>query len=164
MSPNFFSLIYILTWPTGGKAKPLKAPKKAPKGEMDEEDKAFHEKQRAGNSTFSSITEIYWPLQQMQRLRLKWLQRPRAARVLSTRAPRESRRAARNKGADNGRLTYRRIGTLERHGEYGVGIRRWTPWLGFRLHESLMNIRCAMSTMNMGTHVFCCDSCDRCRD
>ncbi|KAF4636768.1 hypothetical protein G7Y89_g1307 [Cudoniella acicularis] len=31
----------------GGKAKPLKAPKKAPKGEMDEEDKAFLEKQRA---------------------------------------------------------------------------------------------------------------------
>jgi hypothetical protein len=33
---------------TGGKAKPLKAPKKAPKGEMDEEDKAFQEKQKAG--------------------------------------------------------------------------------------------------------------------
>jgi Translation machinery associated TMA7 len=33
----------------GGKAKPLKAPKKAPKAEMDEEDKAFAEKQRAGN-------------------------------------------------------------------------------------------------------------------
>jgi hypothetical protein len=33
---------------TGGKAKPLKAPKKAPKGELDEEDKAFQEKQRAG--------------------------------------------------------------------------------------------------------------------
>jgi hypothetical protein len=26
----------------------LKAPKKAPKGEMDEEDKAFQEKQKAG--------------------------------------------------------------------------------------------------------------------
>ena len=34
---------------TGGKAKPLKAPKKAPKGEMDEEDKAFQEKQKAGS-------------------------------------------------------------------------------------------------------------------
>jgi len=33
---------------TGGKAKPLKQPKKAPKGELDEEDKAFQEKQRAG--------------------------------------------------------------------------------------------------------------------
>lgn len=33
---------------TGGKAKPLKAPKKAPKGELDEEDKAFQEKQKAG--------------------------------------------------------------------------------------------------------------------
>jgi hypothetical protein len=32
----------------GGKAKPLKQPKKAPKGELDEEDKAFQEKQRAG--------------------------------------------------------------------------------------------------------------------
>ncbi|EKD13241.1 uncharacterized protein L3040_003042 [Drepanopeziza brunnea f. sp. 'multigermtubi'] len=31
----------------GGKAKPLKAPKKAPKGEMDEEDRAFAEKQKA---------------------------------------------------------------------------------------------------------------------
>lgn len=32
----------------GGKAKPLKAPKKAPKAELDDEDKAFLEKQRAG--------------------------------------------------------------------------------------------------------------------
>ncbi|KAL5352477.1 hypothetical protein ACLOAV_002425 [Pseudogymnoascus australis] len=31
----------------GGKAKPLKAPKKAPKPEMDDEDKAFAEKQHA---------------------------------------------------------------------------------------------------------------------
>lgn len=31
----------------GGKAKPLKAPKKAPKADLDEEDKAFLEKQRA---------------------------------------------------------------------------------------------------------------------
>lgn len=31
----------------GGKAKPLKAPKKAPKPELDDEDKAFMEKQRA---------------------------------------------------------------------------------------------------------------------
>ena len=38
----------ILIISTGGKAKPLKAPKKAPKGEMDEEDKAFQEKQKAG--------------------------------------------------------------------------------------------------------------------
>jgi hypothetical protein len=37
----------------------LKAPKKAPKGEMDEEDKAFQEKQRAGNSTLSSIAELH---------------------------------------------------------------------------------------------------------
>jgi hypothetical protein len=33
---------------TGGKAKPLKAPKKAPKAELDDEDKAFQEKQKAG--------------------------------------------------------------------------------------------------------------------
>ena len=33
---------------SGGKAKPLKQPKKAPKGEMDEEDVAFKEKQKAG--------------------------------------------------------------------------------------------------------------------
>jgi len=38
----------MFTTPPGGKAKPLKAPKKAPKGEMDEEDVAFKEKQRAG--------------------------------------------------------------------------------------------------------------------
>ncbi|KAH8592531.1 translation machinery associated TMA7 [Bisporella sp. PMI_857] len=31
----------------GGKAKPLKQPKKAPKAELDDEDKAFKEKQRA---------------------------------------------------------------------------------------------------------------------
>jgi len=31
----------------GGKAKPLKAAKKGPKAEMDDEDKAFLEKQRA---------------------------------------------------------------------------------------------------------------------
>ncbi|KAI4167845.1 MAG: hypothetical protein LQ343_006859 [Gyalolechia ehrenbergii] len=40
----------MLTPPsTGGKAKPLKAPKKAPK-EMDEDDLAFAEKQKAGTS------------------------------------------------------------------------------------------------------------------
>ena len=33
---------------TGGKAKPLKAPKKAPKADLDDEDKAFQEKQKAG--------------------------------------------------------------------------------------------------------------------
>lgn len=34
---------------TGGKAKPLKAPKKEKK-EVDEDDKAFQEKQKAGES------------------------------------------------------------------------------------------------------------------
>lgn len=33
--------------PLGGKAKPLKAPKKEAK-DLDEEDVAFHERQRAG--------------------------------------------------------------------------------------------------------------------
>lgn len=37
-----------LTTILGGKAKPLKAPKKAPKAEMDDEDKAYADKQRAG--------------------------------------------------------------------------------------------------------------------
>ncbi|KAK7924765.1 hypothetical protein PG985_006819 [Apiospora marii] len=31
----------------GGKAKPLKAPKKGPKAELDDEDRAYQEKQRA---------------------------------------------------------------------------------------------------------------------
>lgn len=39
---------------TGGKVKPLKAPKKAPKAELDDEDKAFLEKQRAGMSHSTS--------------------------------------------------------------------------------------------------------------
>jgi hypothetical protein len=38
----------MLTQSTGGKAKPLKQPKKAPKAELDEEDIAFKEKQKAG--------------------------------------------------------------------------------------------------------------------
>jgi hypothetical protein len=37
-----------LTSTIGGKAKPLKAPKKGPKAELDDEDKAFQEKQKAG--------------------------------------------------------------------------------------------------------------------
>lgn len=43
---------------TGGKAKPLKAPKKAPKGEMDEEDKAFAEKQKAGMLNYGVVLHI----------------------------------------------------------------------------------------------------------
>lgn len=42
------TLPHIVNPAIGGKAKPLKAPKKAPKGELDEEDLAFKEKQRAG--------------------------------------------------------------------------------------------------------------------
>ena len=41
---------HLLTSYAGGKAKPLKAAKKGPKAEMDDEDKAFLEKQRAGMS------------------------------------------------------------------------------------------------------------------
>ena len=47
----------ILTQSTGGKAKPLKQPKKEKK-ELDEEDKAFQEKQRAGMITFQSSALI----------------------------------------------------------------------------------------------------------
>jgi hypothetical protein len=43
----------------GGKAKPLKAPKKAPKGELDEEDKAFQEKQKAGPFFDSTLGILY---------------------------------------------------------------------------------------------------------
>lgn len=50
--PRFY---HSLMRSTGGKAKPLKQPKKAPKGEMDEEDKAFAEKQRAGNYQVSAV-------------------------------------------------------------------------------------------------------------
>jgi hypothetical protein len=46
----FVPFVSSITDPTtGGKAKPLKAPKKE-KVELDDEDKAFHEKQRAGMS------------------------------------------------------------------------------------------------------------------
>lgn len=44
----------------GGKAKPLKAPKKEKK-EVDEDDKAFQEKQKAGQSKTSS--ERTWKIQ-----------------------------------------------------------------------------------------------------
>ncbi len=44
--PTYVFTPLLLTIP-GGKAKPLKAPKKANK-ELDDEDKAFLEKQRAG--------------------------------------------------------------------------------------------------------------------
>lgn len=46
--------LYPADTTTGGKAKPLKAPKKAPKAELDDEDKAFLEKQRAGMSHATS--------------------------------------------------------------------------------------------------------------
>ncbi|MBE3042971.1 hypothetical protein IMZ48_10450 [Candidatus Bathyarchaeota archaeon] len=36
---------------TGGKAKPLKAAKKGPKAELDDEDIAYQEKKRAGMSS-----------------------------------------------------------------------------------------------------------------
>lgn len=41
--------ISLISDTTGGKAKPLKAPKKEKK-EIDEDDKAFQEKQKAGES------------------------------------------------------------------------------------------------------------------
>ncbi|TQS39334.1 hypothetical protein Golomagni_00145 [Golovinomyces magnicellulatus] len=42
----------------GGKAKPLKAPKKAAKGEMDEEDKAFQLKQKADAKAKADLAAI----------------------------------------------------------------------------------------------------------
>lgn len=42
----------------GGKAKPLKQPKKAPKAEMDDEDKAFQEKQKAGKFSLFCLAEL----------------------------------------------------------------------------------------------------------
>lgn len=42
--------VLLTFWVTGGKAKPLKAAKKANK-ELDEDDLAFQEKKRAGTTT-----------------------------------------------------------------------------------------------------------------
>lgn len=76
----------------------MKAPKKAPKGELDEEDKAFQEKQKAGRffsacchaNGFTDFTA------QMPKPRLSLRKRQELAKVLSTPDPRELRRAARN--------------------------------------------------------------------
>lgn len=82
---------------SGGKAKPLKAPKKAPKGEMDEEDKAFQEKQKAGRFCRSTnrVASVLIP-QQMPKQKPKWQPKPREAKGLSTPDPKESRRVERN--------------------------------------------------------------------
>ncbi|RKF53894.1 hypothetical protein GcM3_214007 [Golovinomyces cichoracearum] len=42
----------------GGKAKPLKAPKKAPKDEMDDEDKAFQLKLKADAKAKAELAAI----------------------------------------------------------------------------------------------------------
>jgi Translation machinery associated TMA7 len=85
----------------------LKAPKKAPKGELDEEDKAFQEKQKAGKflsaccyaNGFTDFTA------QMPKPRLSLRKRQEPARVLSTPDPKESRKAARNEQS-NERTSY----------------------------------------------------------
>jgi hypothetical protein len=81
----------------GGKAKPLKAPKKAPKAELDDEDKAFQEKQKAGESSVLSNTPLLLIQVQMRKPRLRWPQKPKAAKALSTLDHKESRRVERNK-------------------------------------------------------------------
>lgn len=94
-----------LTVPIGGKVKPLKAPKKEKK-ELDEDELAFKEKQRAGewfavymfvdllSVTFANLEFTI----QMLRRRRPSSTPPRARRVPSTPASRESRSLARNKG------------------------------------------------------------------
>lgn len=78
----------------------MKQPKKAPKGEMDDEDKAFQEKQKAGKLQQSGFLQIDTDkYAQMRRLRLSWLLRPREAKDLSTPVPRALRKAARNEQA-----------------------------------------------------------------
>lgn len=85
----------------------MKAPKKAPKGELDEEDKAFQEKQKAGKffsacCYASGFTDF---IAQMPKPRLSWRKRQEPAKVLSTPDLKESRRAARNERS-NARTSY----------------------------------------------------------
>ena len=47
----------LIRFSLGGKAKPLKAPKKAQK-DLDEDDLAFLEKQRAGEPVVASLRRI----------------------------------------------------------------------------------------------------------
>ena len=86
---------------SGGKAKPLKAPKKAPKAELDDEDKAFMEKQRAGMSilVFSSNIAPANISLQTQRPRLSSPRRLAPPRDHSTPVPRESRSPERSKAS-----------------------------------------------------------------
>ena len=61
----------------GGKAKPLKAPKKDKK-EVDEDDLAFQAKQRAGLSSELDLRGVSKAdLWQMQRRIRKWQRRPK---------------------------------------------------------------------------------------
>ena len=67
--------------PLGGKAKPLKAPKKQNK-ELDEDDQAFLEKKRAGMMRKVTKTRLRLTLVQRRRLARSW--QPRSAAVEST--------------------------------------------------------------------------------
>jgi hypothetical protein len=57
----------------------------------------------------------------MRKQRLNSLQRPKEARVLSTRDPRASRRAGRNKLSITWEYIYGNDFIVNRHGELGVG-------------------------------------------
>jgi len=50
----FCTSLTVFSFPTGGKAKPLKAPKKEKK-ELDEDDIAFRERQKAGRCCASIV-------------------------------------------------------------------------------------------------------------
>lgn len=50
-----------LTLPAGGKVKPLKAPKKQQKN-IDEDDLAFHEKQKAGKASSTYRPSLYFKM------------------------------------------------------------------------------------------------------
>ena len=54
--PTSFTIL-TLNFFAGGKAKPLKQPKKADKGELDEEDQAFHAKQQADAKARKEMAE-----------------------------------------------------------------------------------------------------------
>jgi hypothetical protein len=85
----------------------LKAPKKAPKGEMDEEDVAFKEKQKAGLYSTHKRAQLdkrgsRADSSQMRKLRLNSPRKQREAKDLSIQVPKVSRRVARNERAAMG--------------------------------------------------------------
>lgn len=81
----------------GGKAKPLKAPKKAPKAELDDEDIAFKEKQKAGTDQDASTCLQRSNSSQMRKQRPSSPRRRRAQRDRSTQGRKGSSTAERNR-------------------------------------------------------------------